>query len=203
MTSDSAYDSGVTIDSVCDMIEDMYKCAMGRSSYIKMPTPINKTGPSMYMNFVETEPTYVPDLSPKKNKSIGSDNVCVSVVSRARFSTMPYTEAENVDVAPSRDSTIEAVDNMIQEISARGSVVDYAPDDEASSSSRTFMSDTSVAADSDMEDLDNDGLPPTRDETLRRYRGVLHRVEKIVVPEEIPAGRIDIEVPASRFGRRF
>jgi hypothetical protein len=220
MTSDRSYDSGVTMNSVCDMVDDMYRCISGRSAHIKMPVPLNGSGPSMYMNFIDSNSTYVSDLSPRRKRSAGTDKVRTSMVSRARFTVVPYANQSMVDVNPMHDTTLQAVDDLIREMSVQDNVSEHIIDDRASSSSRTFMSDTSINegngvkedneenredgedAEDGMEDLDDDGLPIEAEGVYARPKPVLKRIESIIVPDRHYMQEVRIGAPASRFARR-
>jgi hypothetical protein len=209
--SDKSYDHGVTPESVCDMVDDMYKCVSGRNTYIKMPIPLKGTGASMYMNFIDNDPVYVSDLSPRKRRTAGSNRVHASMVSRARFTLSVDPAQSMINIDPNHDATIQAVDDLIKDISVQDSISDYSIDDRGSSNSRAFMSDTSADATDDyhsddngeMEDLDNDGLPIHRVQAFDRPKPVLKRVESIVHPDFHNTQDIRIGAPAGRFGRRM
>jgi hypothetical protein len=200
ITSDTSYDAGVTMDSVCDMVEDMYRCVSGKSTHIKMPVPINGTGPTMYMNFVDSEPVYVSDLSPRKKQSAGSSRVRTSIVSRARFTMVPRVDQEMANVPADCDTTIDNINDFIQEMSVRDDISEHDIDG-VSSGSRTFVSDTSAENDDDMEDLDDDGLPIHSYVQENRPKPVLKRVESII--HGVPSKTHDFAIgsPASRFRR--
>jgi hypothetical protein len=211
MMTDRSYEDGVTAESVCDMVDDMYRCLSGTSTYIKMPMPLVKTGASIYMNFVDNNDTYVSDLSPRRKKTTGSSRVRTSVVSRARFtlSVKPGQSMENID--PECEGTVRALNEMIRDISVHDSASDRSPNDIESIHSRTVMSDTSAddqdgyATDNNrsMEDLDSNGMPMHLPQRFSREKPVLRRVESIVHTVDNNRENMIVGGPAGRFGRRM
>lgn len=51
MMSDSAYQSGVDLDSIIDMLNDIHDIYIGKSKYVRLPRPINGLAPAQSMRF--------------------------------------------------------------------------------------------------------------------------------------------------------
>jgi hypothetical protein len=202
MSSDGAYASGVTMESVCEMVEDMHSCLSGKSRCVKMPVPVSGTGPSMYMNFVDNDHAYVSDLSPRRKQSVGSSAVRTSIVSRARFSSIPCSSKDTTDIPSEYDVTVQDIDDLIRDMSVHDNISEVIHEGSQSSESRAFMSDTSDDDANDMEDVDADGLPVTARKDSVIQRPVLKRVESIIHAGPSKAQEIRIGAPASRFSRR-
>ena len=147
--SDSAYGDGVSPDSVCTMMDDIYRCMTGKSTLIMLPSPLGRTGPTMFMEFMGDN-DYIEDIVPKKGKYVGRDSVNSSVVSRARFGSTNMAIMSMMELVEA-DETIQEVTEAIKGMQINNSVESIG----ASSTSRSFVSDTR-SEQSEMQDMDDE-----------------------------------------------
>lgn len=195
----------VSTDSVCIMIEDIYKCMSSNRLHVRMPVPPGYSGPTICMYFVDEEDTCPTEISPRSTKSshrrsskqynTGAADISASVVSRARFISNAMANQSMVNLAEIMDKpTPSSMASVIEEIESVA--LDYTPRESRVTSpvqSRVCVSDTDGnATDSDsMDDMEEDFAPPVRAAT---YPPNIN-VENNRIQPYIIGG------PAGRFGR--
>lgn len=169
---DPAYADGVKSDSVCEMIEDIYSCMVGKGMFIKLPVPVKHLPPSTHMHYRSDTDYHDLDISPISKRHSKSSSTNASIASRVRHSIGPpsgngmavaYEETQDPLVAQVQ----EAIDEILTRSNSRMSTASI------SSESRTVISDTDSTPgdDDEVQDMEEEcgiDTPPA----LMRYDSV-------------------------------